>query len=365
MELDHELAQDIVNRAMAILPHNVNVMDSQGLILGSGEPGRIYTRHEGAQLVIANGRIVEIEQATALGLRNSLPGVNVPLMIDNKLIGVLGITGDPDQVRTYAALVRMTAEMLLAQRVLQTQQHWREQRREALQAVLLAVDAPSPALLAEAIQLDLKPLIARLAVGLELTSAAEAMAMSRWLRDHFQDSWCSRVEENTLLWCRPSTTTVDMDALVFRARQRGCHVLRIAEGGSTFDLHTLREEAHQLCDLLVYGRQIQPTLPRLSLGTYRLQACLWRLKDDPAIKAWLAPIQLLVAHDPSGSLLITLKAWCLHHGQVQVCADYLGLHRNTLRYRIEKIRSITGLSPDLIPDLTALCLGSTLVPPSI
>jgi carbohydrate diacid regulator len=29
-ELDHDLAQDIVDRAMAILPCNVNVMDSQG-----------------------------------------------------------------------------------------------------------------------------------------------------------------------------------------------------------------------------------------------------------------------------------------------------------------------------------------------
>lgn len=58
-ELDHDLAQDIVDRAMAILPYNVNVMDSQGLILGSGEPERINTRHEGAQLVLANGRVVE------------------------------------------------------------------------------------------------------------------------------------------------------------------------------------------------------------------------------------------------------------------------------------------------------------------
>jgi carbohydrate diacid regulator len=39
-------------------------MDSQGLILGSGEPERINTRHEGAQLVLANGRVVEIDAQT-------------------------------------------------------------------------------------------------------------------------------------------------------------------------------------------------------------------------------------------------------------------------------------------------------------
>ena len=58
--LDHALAQDIVDRAMAILPCNVNVMDYLGIIIGSGEAERLYTRHEGAQLVLANSRVVEI-----------------------------------------------------------------------------------------------------------------------------------------------------------------------------------------------------------------------------------------------------------------------------------------------------------------
>lgn len=108
-ELDHDLAQDIVDRAMAILPCNVNVMDSQGLILGSGEPERINTRHEGAQLVLANGRIVELDTDAAKCLKGVQPGVNLPLMLDGRLMGVLGLTGDPQQVRTYGELVRMTA----------------------------------------------------------------------------------------------------------------------------------------------------------------------------------------------------------------------------------------------------------------
>ena len=54
LELDSTLAQHIVDRAMAILPHNINVMDAQGMIIGSGDPSRLHTRHEGAQLVLAN-----------------------------------------------------------------------------------------------------------------------------------------------------------------------------------------------------------------------------------------------------------------------------------------------------------------------
>lgn len=54
-ELDSTLAQHIVDRAMAILPHNINVMDAQGMIIGSGDPSRLHTRHEGAQLVLPTG----------------------------------------------------------------------------------------------------------------------------------------------------------------------------------------------------------------------------------------------------------------------------------------------------------------------
>jgi hypothetical protein len=73
--LDHALAQDIVDRAMAILPCNVNVMDYLGIIIGSGEAERLYTRHEGAQLVLANSRVVEIDSHTARQLDGVRPGV--------------------------------------------------------------------------------------------------------------------------------------------------------------------------------------------------------------------------------------------------------------------------------------------------
>jgi carbohydrate diacid regulator len=45
-----------------------------GLILGSGEPERINTRHEGAQLVLANGRIVELDVDAAKCLKGVQPG---------------------------------------------------------------------------------------------------------------------------------------------------------------------------------------------------------------------------------------------------------------------------------------------------
>ena len=64
--LDASLAQSIVDRAMQILHTNVNVMDERGLIIASGERARIGTRHDGALLVLAQQRAVEIDEATGL-----------------------------------------------------------------------------------------------------------------------------------------------------------------------------------------------------------------------------------------------------------------------------------------------------------
>ncbi|MEZ0509373.1 sugar diacid recognition domain-containing protein, partial [Pseudomonas sp. Env-94] len=213
-ELDHALAQEIVDRTMAILPYNVNVMDSQGLILGSGEPERINTRHEGAQLVLANGRVVEIDGQTAKHLKGVQPGINLPLLHDQRLIGVLGITGEPDGLRTYAELVRMTAEMLVSQRHQQAEQQWRRQRCDDLLALLLADSGDSPRLVDEAQQLGLKPQLARTPYLFELGPGQTAEALSTWLTSRYPDSWCVSSAQFSLLWCRPAAVQVDNPRLL-------------------------------------------------------------------------------------------------------------------------------------------------------
>ena len=49
------------------------------------------------------------------------------------------------------------------------------------------------------------------------------------------------------------------------------------------------------------------------------------------------------ADQGQGQLRQTLLAWCRHDGHPQACADELGIHRNTLRYRLERIGELSGL----------------------
>ena len=361
-ELDHDLAQDIVDRAMAILPCNVNVMDSQGLILGSGEPERINTRHEGAQLVLANGRIVELDVEAAKCLKGVQPGVNLPLMLDGRLIGVLGLTGDPQQMRTYGELVRMTAEMLLAQRHLQVEQQWRRQRCDDLLALLLGGTGDSPRLLDEAQQLGLKPQLPRIPCLFELRAGPPAEALAAWLMSRYPDSWCVSPARDSLLWCRPAGQVMDEERLFERVQRGGWVIERLALGSPAQSLEQLRRGYRRVRDLLAYGREVLPNEPLLSLARYRLPALLWRHRNEDALDELLEPLHRIRAKDASGQLLATLRAWCAHDGQSQACADALGIHRNSLRYRLERIAELGEVDPLRLEGMLSLYLGLQLLP---
>ena len=365
-ELDHDLAQDIVDRAMAILPYNVNVMDSQGLILGSGEPERVNTRHEGAQLVLANGRVVEIDAQTAIHLKGVQPGINLPLMLDHRLIGVLGITGEPEQLRTYAELVRMTAEMLVGQRNQQAEQQWRRQRCDDLLALLLSEAGDSPRLIDEAQQLGLKPQLTRVPSLFELGMAhgpgQTVEALSAWLTSRYPDSWCVSPAKSSLLWCRPANQAIEHDRLLEKLDGLGWNILRIAVGGPADGLTGLRRCCRRVSDLLAYGREVLPQSRVLTLNRFRLPVLLWRHRNDDALDELLSPLRKVVAKDNNGQLLATLRSWCEHDGQSQACADALGIHRNSLRYRMERIAELSGVDPLRLDGMLALYLGVQLLP---
>jgi carbohydrate diacid regulator len=357
--LDHALAQDIVDRAMAILPCNVNVMDYLGIIIGSGEKERLYTRHEGAQLVLANSRVVEIDSQTAKHLNGVRPGVNLPLMLDQQLVGVLGITGEPDDVRVYAELVKMTAEMLMEHRRQQTDEHWRQQRSEDLLSRLLLGDNPK-SLIDEAEQLGLQPQLARQAVLIEVSGdGAATEKMAAWLTGRYSNSWCVSGEPTLLYWCRAAGKDRDDALLLEQFEEQGWAVTRMGTAELTPDLAGLRHACVALRDLLDYARHVKPLQKLLRLAGHRLPVLFWRHRDD-----WLAqgagePIQRLSGQP---QLLETLRCWLDYSGESQACADALGIHRNSLRYRLEKIAEVSGCDPYRTDDLLRLYLGLEMTP---
>ena len=356
-DLDHQLAQEIADRAMSVLRCNVNVMDSQGLIIGTGEAERLYTRHEGAQLVLANSRAVEIDSAAASSLRGVQEGVNLPLCLDDQVIGVIGVSGAPDDVRVHAELVKMTAEMLVAQRSDQKHRIWIQERRDGVLASLLLEGHPSQRVLAEAQRLGLKPDLARTAVLFELSAPAELEQTKQWLNRQGQDTWCINLHETSLVWCTPRPV---QPALLEQLDTAGRKTARIMVGNPTIEARHLHKEVLQLSDLAAYAQEKLPGDRWLQLTAHRIPVAAWRFRSEAGFRELAKPYEALQNDESNNQLSKTLQAWFDHGGDVQACADALNIHRNTLRYRLQRVSEITGIDLSSPKGAAELYLSMTL-----
>lgn len=130
VKITHILAQNIVDKTMSILGKNVNIMDEKGVIIGSGDKSRLNQYHEGAAKVIAERKKLEIYSKDINHLIGVKPGINLPIEHNDQIIGVVGITGEPNEVTPFGEVIKMTVEMMLQQEFLLKELQLEKQAQE-------------------------------------------------------------------------------------------------------------------------------------------------------------------------------------------------------------------------------------------
>ena len=186
--LDTKMAQDIVARTMRIIDTNINVMDARGRIIGSGDRERIGELHEGALLVLSQGRVVDIDDAVAKHLHGVRQGINLPLRLEGEIVGVIGLTGEPESLRKYGELVCMTAEMMLEQSRLMHLLAQDSRLREELVMNLIQAEENTPALTEWAQRLGIDLNQPRVAAVVEVDSD-DGGAADGYLARNFPDQF--------------------------------------------------------------------------------------------------------------------------------------------------------------------------------
>ena len=148
--LDRELAERFIDRVTRYTNYNVNIMDERGIIIASRDKSRIGQYHEVAWRVVTGTE--EIVDTTGMSFPNVLPGINMVISVGGVREGVVGVTGDPDEVRPVALMVKMALETMLKYERQQEAQRIRANRKEHFIYLLTQVENADPALLRELAQ---------------------------------------------------------------------------------------------------------------------------------------------------------------------------------------------------------------------
>ena len=140
--LDKEFATKFIERVTRYTDFNVNIMDERGIIIASRDKKRIGQYHEIAYRLITGSE--EMIDTTGMSFPNVLPGINMIIATGGRREGVVGVTGDPEEVRPVALMVKMAFETMLKYEQQLEQQRIRENKKEHFIHLLTQVEHSDP-----------------------------------------------------------------------------------------------------------------------------------------------------------------------------------------------------------------------------
>lgn len=128
--LTQKIANEIVKETSLRLNRNVNIMNTEGTIIATMDKSRIGSIHKGAIEVLSTHKTLVIHADQ--NWEGAQPGVNLPIIFMNEIIGVIGITGDPKDLENIGELVKMTTELMIRQEFMDSQTEWKQRTKETI-----------------------------------------------------------------------------------------------------------------------------------------------------------------------------------------------------------------------------------------
>lgn len=112
--IDRETAQYIVDTVKSVCGKDINYIDARGIIIASTDHSRVDSFHEIGYQVVTQGDTKEVSGDESFwGVQK---GVNLPVFYHGKVIAAVGISGELEEARKYAALAQKITTILLRER---------------------------------------------------------------------------------------------------------------------------------------------------------------------------------------------------------------------------------------------------------
>lgn len=355
--LTKKLAEDIVHQTMLRLRHNINVISPSGVILASGDKMRVENIHEGALYVAQTKETLIINEENIALYPNTKPGINMPIMYQDEVVGVIGITGDSEDMLEIANLVQLTTEIMAHQAIVESKSEWQRKNNDYIFEALVH-GSKLDGTLTERIQK--LPFALSGPFQVILVSLNEASYAENTIPFFFED----------LFYKQPilagHSQLQEYYILLTSCMEQNCRPI----------IKALRKQKQKLPSLQI---GVGPVVQHLSQLPYSYQGARTALKfaainneltffEDVELYSLFKPreseeVQAFyrrVLKNLDAKQLETLQSFFDCNLQLKHCAQHLNIHRHTLTYRLNKIRELTGYDPQYFEDAVLLKMACTL-----
>lgn len=358
MKISRSTAMRIVTDLSDIVGQQINMMDENGLIIASTDPERLGMVHGGSRKVLE-------EKLSSLIIHSddeypgSRPGLNLPIEIDGKYIGVIGITGQYEAIEKHGRIIKKMTEILLLDDYLKEQQRMAKSIRDRYIHEWVfdpeGARAPSFASRGQAMDIDihLPRRVLAMNVVRELEDTVEAQILFDRIEKHLGSAF--GVNPGSLVFSsgrnfialipeRPDSELVYQVSRACAGVKEKFEVELAAGLDSSPASGAGIHESYLHVQKALQGSLVREGHPPVLYNDINIEIFIQELSDS--IKGeYVAKIFRNVTGEEREKYVEILKVFFACNGSLQQTAERLFIHKNTLQYKLNKLHQTTGINP--------------------
>lgn len=365
MDISSVIAQNIVFELKKVINQEINFMNRQSIIIASTDEKRINQFHEGAFTVIKTKKPLLI--AHDKQYVGSKKGINMPIVFDNSIIGVIGITGEREDVEKNGMIIKKMTEILVKEDYLSEVTFKENERsRYILNRILNKHLYKSSELPADLFQYDYSKEHFCIIGSYQSTKMDDSAwdDIHRLLNRHRlkNEQIISHIIDQKLYMYIESSTIPDIESwLASLASEIESHTKTaffFGIGPLASSLSAANKSFHYALNTLAWNLNYKKTA---YLFFDQMDIGLLITSIDPDRKKMIQKqILSFIPEAEYEELKTVLFVYGEMNKSVQAAADYLFIHKNTFQYKLNKILEYTGYNPRILNEYVCLYLAFLL-----
>ena len=359
------MAQNIAKSTSEVIGYGVLVTDEKGVIIGCNEEKRVGEFHPPSIRVMQENRPMATSTLDAENYLNVLPGYTLPIQLFDNVLGSVSIAGLPEEVARYGLLVQKQAEIMLREQAFLESNLLRERALRDLIENVASYDPRNGN--EEFIMMQAK----ELGFNLSRCRAAIVIEMKKWSNEAAESAFQRMLRETKTSFSNPRNVICPQEnyrvtiLLSPSAEKDPGKIYEAAETLSKDFLDSIKgkgiyadvsigfpaSDLQGLTRSLISARNSLRLAKQLGVngiirsekftGESLLDSLPAAVREDYVSRT----LKGLDSRNDYEEIKETFLAWCESPFASGNVADKLSMHRNSLQYRLKKIRSLTGKDP--------------------
>jgi carbohydrate diacid regulator len=360
-----KMAQNIAKSTSDVIGHGVLVTDENGMIIGCNDEKRIGEYHPPSIKVMQENMPMTTSISDAENYGNVLPGYTLPIRFFDRVMGSVSIAGLPEEVERYGLLVQKQAEIMLREQAFLESDLLRERSLRDLIENISSYDPKEGS--GELIMMQAR----ELGFNISKCRVALVIEMSRWSNETAEAAFQRMLREVRSSFSNPRNVicpqenyrvTVLLSVGADREPDKTYEAAEVLSkdflesigakgiladvsiGFYALDLHGLSRSINSARNSLRLAKRLGikgMIRSEKFTGEALLDALPTGVREEYAARI----LKELPSRKDFNEMKETFMAWCGSPFASGNVAENLSMHRNSLQYRLKKIRSITGKDP--------------------